>query len=470
MTARRRPEVTLPLAGREVRLAAALLDQAIVVGLPAVLALYGVVSGADPDFTNLMAVVVGLFLVLCQVFLLSYYGQTMAKALFGMQIVAAGTDHVGGFIRNVLVRHVGNGLLCAIPGYALADVLWIFGRGRRCLHDWIADTQVIRLRTAPVGMAWVVIVATAGCVGFSGMLAVASSPDASGPWRERIQSQIKRLGIIVAEKRAQQAVQQAQVQYGLGHPVVAQKLGELGIVYVLQHRDDEAIEQYDRAGRMFLEAGSLYIQWAAKSFQDIGYLYLVHGQLDAAASNLLYALELHEPRGRRPTDTWAPVEAMSMQTSEIGPPPDFPYLHARCLGLLGRLMAARGEYVEAESYYQRSLSRLEGMLFVSEDDAELIDPLVGLAEVYLTQDNLVEAKPLLNRALRIAESLGPERWETAKVLKGWAGYYAAVGNSAQAQSSVQRARAIASTLDVSSPEVQRLIRALEEISGVAAGS
>jgi hypothetical protein len=37
-----------------------------------------------------------------------------------------------------------NGLLGVIPLYAIIDVLFIFGNARRCVHDYIADTIVIK--------------------------------------------------------------------------------------------------------------------------------------------------------------------------------------------------------------------------------------------------------------------------------------------------------------------------------------
>ena len=46
--------------------------------------------------------------------------------------------------RVILLRNVLNGLLGMIPFYGLIDVLFIFGDARRCVHDHIADTIVIK--------------------------------------------------------------------------------------------------------------------------------------------------------------------------------------------------------------------------------------------------------------------------------------------------------------------------------------
>ena len=50
----------------------------------------------------------------------------------------------GGFMTNVLMRDIVNGLICLIPLYGLVDILFIFSEERRCIHDHIAGTKVIR--------------------------------------------------------------------------------------------------------------------------------------------------------------------------------------------------------------------------------------------------------------------------------------------------------------------------------------
>ena len=78
-----------------------------------------------------------------QVYLLSTQGQTIGKQFCNIRIVNVDTHEQSGFIANVLKRYVLNGLLCLIPGYILADALFIFRENRRCLHDIIAQTWVI---------------------------------------------------------------------------------------------------------------------------------------------------------------------------------------------------------------------------------------------------------------------------------------------------------------------------------------
>lgn len=45
---------------------------------------------------------------------------------------------------NVLLRLMLNTLLAFIPGYALVDILFIFRKDRRCIHDFIAGTHVVK--------------------------------------------------------------------------------------------------------------------------------------------------------------------------------------------------------------------------------------------------------------------------------------------------------------------------------------
>jgi uncharacterized RDD family membrane protein YckC len=87
-------------------------------------------------------------LVITNIILLTMRGQTLGKLLLGIQVVRSTTDARAGFLRAVLLRsllpifvlflpHVG-------PFLLIADVLLIFRSDRRCLHDFIADTRVVR--------------------------------------------------------------------------------------------------------------------------------------------------------------------------------------------------------------------------------------------------------------------------------------------------------------------------------------
>ncbi|MBI4425449.1 MAG: RDD family protein [Elusimicrobia bacterium] len=79
-----------------------------------------------------------------QFYLLTTKGQTIGKRLFKIRIVKADTLENGGFVTNVLLRSIVNGLLWFIPVYMVADSLLIFRQDRRCIHDILAGTIVVK--------------------------------------------------------------------------------------------------------------------------------------------------------------------------------------------------------------------------------------------------------------------------------------------------------------------------------------
>jgi uncharacterized RDD family membrane protein YckC len=74
-------------------------------------------------------------------------GQTIGKKLVGIKVVR--TDESRATLARIFwLRYFVSTLLSLIPGvgsfYGLIDLLMIFGKARRCCHDYIADTIVIR--------------------------------------------------------------------------------------------------------------------------------------------------------------------------------------------------------------------------------------------------------------------------------------------------------------------------------------
>ena len=82
-----------------------------------------------------------------QFHLLATTGQTVGKRLLDLCVVRCEDEGNAGFFRAVVLRSFVPAFLALLPGVGLAflaiDVLFIFGRERRCLHDWIAGTKVI---------------------------------------------------------------------------------------------------------------------------------------------------------------------------------------------------------------------------------------------------------------------------------------------------------------------------------------
>ncbi len=90
-----------------------------------------------------------LFLLL-HGYLLAKYGQTIGKKLVGIRIVTVNNTPVA-FPHLILKRYVPMWLLLMVPvvgGYLnLINILLIFHSDRRCGHDLIAGTKVIRLES-----------------------------------------------------------------------------------------------------------------------------------------------------------------------------------------------------------------------------------------------------------------------------------------------------------------------------------
>lgn len=143
-----------PLAGRGVRLGGAIIDGVILLGLWWVVGLvtpWNIFSPkvAEAGFMALIGLqLLGLLLfALVNGYLLMSRGQTIGKLLLGMRIVrpdgSAATP-----VRLIGLRYGVGWLLSALPMvgmvYALVDCLMIFRADRRCLHDLIADTIVVK--------------------------------------------------------------------------------------------------------------------------------------------------------------------------------------------------------------------------------------------------------------------------------------------------------------------------------------
>jgi uncharacterized RDD family membrane protein YckC len=80
-----------------------------------------------------------------QLYLLSTLGQTLGKRMMGIQVRRTDGSPVDLgrliFLRNVVPWFINSA--CGI--FFLVDALFIFGDERRCLHDQIADTIVVKV-------------------------------------------------------------------------------------------------------------------------------------------------------------------------------------------------------------------------------------------------------------------------------------------------------------------------------------
>ncbi len=151
-----------PLASRWRRLLATGIDALLVPTLSLVLVMAtGVVEDAE-DYADNWWMLHVLLLAITSYLLLNGLtlwrsGQTLGKLMLGIAIARAGadTDDARGYVpaplwKLVLIRAWAFPLLFVglVPWFAplpLLDQLFIFGRRRRCLHDWLCGTQVVRV-------------------------------------------------------------------------------------------------------------------------------------------------------------------------------------------------------------------------------------------------------------------------------------------------------------------------------------
>lgn len=147
------------LAGRGTRLVAVILDSMIGFGvaLPGLITLgiSGVFAEQSSE-ANPAALAAGfgllgiglLALLGVQIWMLSTRGQTIGKRIMGVKIVKFDDHSNPGFVHAFLLRSFVNGLIGGIPVvggiYSLVDICFIFREDRRCIHDFIASTVVVK--------------------------------------------------------------------------------------------------------------------------------------------------------------------------------------------------------------------------------------------------------------------------------------------------------------------------------------
>lgn len=89
-----------------------------------------------------------VILMFSNIVLLTIRGQSIGKLLTGIQIVRSGDGSKAGFIKAVLLRWFLFAIIESIrfvgPVLMFANILLIFRKDRRCMHDLVADTRVIK--------------------------------------------------------------------------------------------------------------------------------------------------------------------------------------------------------------------------------------------------------------------------------------------------------------------------------------
>ncbi|HWA88056.1 MAG TPA: RDD family protein [Opitutus sp.] len=151
-------------ASRGMRLLAALIDGVLewICWLPATMATMRmfaeqIQAGHQPSFTSMMEVAGTSFeravpwlavLAILQCALIGTRGQSVGKLLCGLRIVRNRDAASAGFLHGVLLRSVVPTVIDYIPLlgklFWIVDSCFIFGEEKRCVHDYIGDTKVVK--------------------------------------------------------------------------------------------------------------------------------------------------------------------------------------------------------------------------------------------------------------------------------------------------------------------------------------
>ena len=138
------------LASQGQRFAAAILD--VLAAIPAFIPI-AVTAGNAEETAELtsqqeagvgIAVLIGLALLIYNLYRLSTQGQTIGKQVMKIRIVRVEDNSQAGFVKAVLLRGFVNALIGIVPFYGLIDILFIFREDRRCIHDLLAGTHVVQ--------------------------------------------------------------------------------------------------------------------------------------------------------------------------------------------------------------------------------------------------------------------------------------------------------------------------------------
>jgi uncharacterized RDD family membrane protein YckC len=139
------------LAERGTRLGAVLLDSLIALVCAAPGGIVLAIADGDDTGTVIGSILLGigfLALAVVQIYLLSTRGQTLGKRMVSVRIVKFQDNSNPGFVGAVLLRSFVPALLGGIPIvgplFSIVDICFIFSEDRRCLHDLIAGTKVVK--------------------------------------------------------------------------------------------------------------------------------------------------------------------------------------------------------------------------------------------------------------------------------------------------------------------------------------
>ncbi|EAQ81296.1 RDD family protein [Blastopirellula marina] len=146
------------LPSRWLRLGAALIDSIIllVICMPAALVMIfvlGSLGDLSPWLIQILSSIIGFVIgvtayLLVNGYMLAHSGQTVGKYACGIKIVRYEDQELTTLGHLMLLRYTPMTLLGQIPYigiiFSLVDILMIFNAEKRCMHDYIAGTIVVK--------------------------------------------------------------------------------------------------------------------------------------------------------------------------------------------------------------------------------------------------------------------------------------------------------------------------------------
>ena len=238
----------------------------------------------------------------------------------------------------------------------------------------------------------------------------------------------------------ERALDIAVAELGPRHAWVASAHGNMAEVFLLSGRYDEAAEHFDVALGIREQSYGPTSVWVIHTIAHQGDVLLLQGRPEQALVAYRRALdarsELRRMAGDRPTtdtdtlnvyrdlqawdqDQWL-IHGIALSLLELGRteeaaraleglplgvlPED--HHHPDLIGRLdvtGQVALARGDHAKAKEEFLRALDRMEAGLGSMHRD--LVHPLYGLGLVHLEQGAVDEARPYLERALRLHSTL-----------------------------------------------------------------
>jgi uncharacterized RDD family membrane protein YckC len=150
------------LASRWARLGGSLLDGIIMTIISAPVMYYTgfwdrAMSGNIPISDTIIYGLFGLFVYLAlNGYLLSKHGQTIGKRVVGTRIISTQTNEIIPLWKVFFVRYLPVAVSGNIPFagqiIVILDSLFIFRKDKRCIHDLITGTKVIRENALQTGV------------------------------------------------------------------------------------------------------------------------------------------------------------------------------------------------------------------------------------------------------------------------------------------------------------------------------